>query len=218
MLAFAAMELRMDAQPLDPAPPIAETLDLVCRGRSGDRAALDELVERYQQRVRRIVSIRMGGRFRGVLDSLDLAQETWIAALRGLPNFDPRGHGAVIAWLTRIAENQVHDAADRIHAARRDRRKELETPAASDGAIADPSAATPSETAMRRELRDVYDECVAALEPAHREVILLRDYSLLDWAEVHDQLGGKSLHATQELYRRAQLKLGAQIKARLGGT
>lgn len=208
---IAPMPPRTDAAPLDPAPPMAETLDLVRRGRGGDRSALDQLVARYQDRVRRIVSIRMGGQFRGVLDSLDLAQDTWMAALRGLSSFEPRGHGSVIAWLTRIAENQVLDAADRLNAARRDRRRE-ET--ADDAGAA--STPTPSETAARRELRDIYDECVAALEPAQREVVLLRDYSLLEWSEVRERMGSASVHAAQELHRRAQLKLGGLIKQRLG--
>jgi RNA polymerase sigma-70 factor (subfamily 1) len=213
-----------DAQPLDPTPAPAESLDLLRRGQRGDRAALDGLVARYQDRVRRIVSIRMGGRFRGLLDSLDLTQDTWMAALRGLPGFEPRGEGSIIAWLARIAENQVHDAADRVHAARRDRRRErpaAETAANSgDGELgvlpfsADPS---PSEVASREELRAAYDACVSELEQAHREVILLRDYSLLGWTEVCEQLGRPNVHATQELYRRAQLKLGELLKQRLGG-
>ena len=208
---------------LDPLPALAESLDLVRRGQQGDRAALDELVARYQDRVRRIVSIRMGGQFRGLLDSLDLTQDTWMAALRGLSGFEPRGHGSIIRWLARIAENQVLDARDRVQAARRDRRREQpgeEALGSGDtAAVALPAAAgpSPSEAASQRELRATYDACVAALDPVHRDVILLRDYSLLEWPEVQEQLGRPTVPATQELYRRAQLRLGELLRQRLGG-
>jgi RNA polymerase sigma-70 factor (ECF subfamily) len=205
---------------LDPPPGLAESLDLVRRGQQGDRAALDELVARYQDRVRRIVGIRMGQQFRGLLDSLDLTQETWMAALRGLSGFEPRGHGSIIRWLARIAENQVLDARDRVQAARRDRRREqpaAEAAASEDTGVLLPAAAdpSPSEVASQRELRATYDACVAALDPVHRDVILLRDYSLLDWPEVREQLGRPTVPATQELYRRAQLKLGELLRQRL---
>lgn len=225
-----------DASVLDPPPALAESLDLVRRGRQGDRAALDALIGRYQERVRRIVSIRMGGQFQGLLDSLDLTQETWMAALAGLSDFEPRGHGSLIRWLARIAENQVLDAKDRVQAARRDRRRErpaTEAPAGSvasgglggaggsggvgGGAALLPAASgpSPSEVASQRELRATYDACVAELDPVHRDVILLKDYSLLEWTEVCEQLGRPNVHATQELYRRAQLKLGERLRQRL---
>jgi RNA polymerase sigma-70 factor, ECF subfamily len=222
-----------ETQVLDEPPALAGSVELVRRGQQGDRAALGELFARYQDRVRRIVSIRMGSQFRGLLDSLDLTQDTWMAAMRGLPGFEPRDHGSIIRWLARIAENQVLDAADRVHAARRDRRRERaadELGAASGdagvGAGAGAGAAaifpaascpSPSEAATQRELREVYDACVAELPDPFREVVLLKDYSLLDWPEVREQLGRPSVHATQELYRRAQLRLGELLRRRMNG-
>ena len=209
-----------EAPPLDPPPALAESMELVRRGQQGDRAALGELVRRYDDRVRRIVSIRMGGRFRGLLDSLDLTQDTWMAAMRGLSGFEPRDHGSIIRWLARIAENQVLDATDRVHAARRDRRRER---AAEEGlATADAPARlppstdpSPSQAASQRELRELYDACVAELPESFREVVLLKDYSLLDWPEVCERLGRPNVHATMQLYRRSQIRLGELLRQRL---
>lgn len=206
-----------DVPPLDAPPALAESLDLLRRGQQGDRAALDALVTRYHDRVRRIVSIRMGAQFRGLLDSLDLAQDTWVAALRALPDFEPRGHGSIIRWLARIAENQVLDAADRVHAARRDRRREQAAGEGTLEALPPAPGPTPSEDASRRELRAAYDACVAELPEAWREVVLLRDYALLDWPEIGEQLGRPGARAAQELYRRAQLRLGETLRRRLAG-
>lgn len=213
-----------DAQLQDSLPALAESVELVRRSREGDRAAFGVLADRYQDRVRRIVRIRMGTQFRGLLDSLDLTQDTWVAALKGLPDFEPRDHGSIIGWLARIAENQVLDAVDRAHAAKRDRRRERPTGAegtTSGDALADvlPAAPgpTPSEDATRHELREAYDACVAELTGPFRDVVLARDYSMLDWPAVCAQLGRPNVHATQELYRRALLKLSELLRRRLAG-
>ena len=204
-----------ETQVLDPPPALAESVDLVRRGQAGDSAALGELVARYLDRVRRIVGIRMGAKFRGLLDSPDLAQDTCKAALRDLPGLQPRGHGSIIRWLARITENQVLDAEDRLHAARRDRARER--PADGPDTASTVPGPTPSQPASGHDLRAAYDACVAELDGPHRDVILLRDYALHDWPEVCEELGRPSVPATQELHRRALLALGARLRRRVGG-
>ena len=202
------------AVPHDAPPELGESVDLVRRAQDGDRDALAALVLRYQDRVRRLVRIRMGPQLGGVLDSLDLAQDTWLAALRGLQGFRPRDHSSIIAWLARIAENQVLDAADRQNTAKRDRRREV--PLSGNHSAAGPApGASPSEEASRRELKTIYDACVAELPSEWRDVVLLREYSLAEWPEICAQLGRPSEHATRQLYRRAQLRLGTLLKERL---
>jgi len=204
------------ASPHDVPPELGESVNLVRRAQDGDREALGALVLRYQDRVRRLVRIRMGPQFDGVLDSLDLSQDTWLAAMRGLGGLQARDHSGIIAWLARIAENQVLDAADRLNTAKRDRRREV--PLSEDGSAAGAArGGSPSEEASRRELKAMYDACVAELPPEWRQVVLLREYSLAEWPAISEQLGRPSVHATKQLYRRAQLRLGALLKERLKG-
>src|SRR5215510_4046005 len=87
----------LDAPPDLGAPDLGASVNLVRRAQDGDREALQELVLRYQDRVRRLVRIRMGPTFDGVLDSLDLSQDTWLAALRGLQGLQARDHFSIIA-------------------------------------------------------------------------------------------------------------------------
>jgi len=204
---------------LDPAPDSQESIELLRRARDGDRAALGLLFARYEDRIRRIVRLRMGPKLRGVLESVDLVQETYLAAARGFDGFQGGERGSVIHWLARIAENQVRDAADRWSRARRDVEREVRLAgpdASSAGGGREPvdRGRSPSEEAARRELREVYDGCVAELPPRYREIVLLRDYELLDWSEIVPLTGG-SVHAAQELHRRAQLKLAGLLEARL---
>lgn len=206
----------MSTPPPDPPRAFGESLELIRRGRAGDHAAFAELIRRYQDRVRRLVSLRMGRRFDGLLDSLDLTQDTWLAAFRGLPTFEPRNHGSIIQWLVRIAENQVHDAADRVHSHKRDRRREVPRTALESRAEPAAPGPSPSQDASGREVQALYDACVAELSPEWREVVLCKEYMLLDWPEICERTGRPNVHAAQELYRRAQLRLGALLKQRLG--
>ncbi len=202
----------------EPVPSAEESLELLRQARAGDRAALGELLERHRERLRRIVRLRMGAGLRGVLDSVDLVQETYLAATRGFPGFEGEARGSLIHWLARIAENQVRDAADRWSAQRRDHAREIslggQGSASGEAREAPGRDPTPSEEAGARELRELYDACVAELAPNHREIVLLRDYELCEWPEVAARLGA-GVHAAQELHRRARLRLAEALERRL---
>ncbi len=74
-------------------------LELVRRVQAGDKKAFDILVLKYQQKV-----INLVNRYMHDQDlSMDVAQEAFIKAYRGLKNF--RGDSAFYTWLYRIAIN-----------------------------------------------------------------------------------------------------------------
>ena len=77
---------------------------LVARVKQGDVRAFEMLVVKYQRRIERLIG-------RMVRDSdlvQDIAQETFIRAYRGLPQF--RGDSAFYTWLYRIAVNSAKKA------------------------------------------------------------------------------------------------------------
>jgi len=81
------------------APKEYTDAELVKKVKSGDRAAFDLLVLKYQNKIIHLVS-------RYVKDShaaQDVAQEAFIKAYRGLARF--RGESAFYTWLYRIAIN-----------------------------------------------------------------------------------------------------------------
>src|SRR6266850_3254063 len=102
---------------------ITQSLDLVLRAQHGDSAALNRLCERYYDRVRRIVRLRLGPRLRERVDSGDILQETFIAAVRSLESFEMREEASLINWLSRLAERQIIAAADFHGAKKRDQRR-----------------------------------------------------------------------------------------------
>lgn len=74
-------------------------LELVRRVQSGDKAAYDILVLKYQHKIANLISRYV----RNPAEVQDVSQEAFIKAYRGLANF--RGDSAFYTWLYRIAIN-----------------------------------------------------------------------------------------------------------------
>jgi RNA polymerase sigma-70 factor (ECF subfamily) len=196
---------------------LAESLDLVRRARGGDGEALDQLLRRYQNRLRRIVRILLGPRVREVEESMDIVQETYLVALREIRGFEPESHGAILGWLTTIARNRIGDAWRRSTAQKRDRGREHAPAGAEESVLAAVGhESTPSRRLSRAELTQVYDECVAALPQTHRDVVLWRDHGLHTWEEICARLGLASVKAARSLYSRATDELKDALQRRLG--
>lgn len=88
----------MSESPLHPAASDSDAL-LVKRTLDGDPRAFELLVIKYQRRIQRLI-----GRMVRETDLIeDIAQETFIKAYRGLPQF--RGDAQFYTWLYRIAVN-----------------------------------------------------------------------------------------------------------------
>ncbi len=196
-------------------PDLEQSLELARRAQEGERNALESLFARYQDRLRRVVRVRLGVRLRGEMESMDVVQDTFAVALRKLPTLEVRSRAGLLAWLSKIAENQIRDAHDRGAAQKRDRGREV---ALDPGATAghDPAASEtlPDERVARREAIEVVDAALTELTQDHREVILQRDYLGADWSEVAGALG-RSVPAAQELHRRAWIRLRRIVRPRL---
>lgn len=207
---------------VQPVPDLGESLVLVRMAQEGDREALNRLFERYYDRIYRIVRIRMGAKLRTVLDSYDIVQETCAVAVRKIGDFQPRDHASLIQWLARIAENQIHDARDKMDAIKRDKNREVALDAAAvrdgesyPGLQISSGGPGPSTIVANSELKEIYDACVEALPQEHRELVLLREYAGASWEDITEKLGRPNVHAAQEAYRRAQIKLASLLRQRM---
>ncbi len=205
-----------------PDPDLAESIELVRRAQAGDGEVLNRLFGRYQERLHRIARIRMGARLREVMESMDLVQQANEVAVRKIAGFELREHAGIVHWLEKILENQMRDARKGLRAQKRDRDREVPlaelapTRGEPTGFHPEDRGPTPSQDASRAERELLYDACIEELEPEHREVILLRDYEGGSWEYVCERMGRPNVHATQELHRRARVKLGRIFGQRLG--
>jgi RNA polymerase sigma-70 factor, ECF subfamily len=174
------------------ADDITHSLDLVLRAQQGDKDALNRLFERYYERVRRIVRLRLGAKLRERVDSGDILQETFLAAVGALDNFEMREEASFIQWLSRLAERQIIAAADYHGAKKRDSRREtpLKTPRADAPTatvqldLADGKGAKPIDLIADSEEREKVEACIELLPEEYRELILLRNYAGASWEAV----------------------------------
>jgi RNA polymerase sigma-70 factor (ECF subfamily) len=157
----------------------------------------------------------MGKELRSKLESMDLAQEVLIRALRGMGDFTYANEGDFVRWLSKIAENAFRDHLDRLHADKRDIRRErsLDNPGANRGtsfqrvshAISD---TTPSMIASRREDLTRLEKAMDRLRAEYREVILLAKIEGLSYKQIGERLG-KSVGAVKMLVSRATVSLAS---------
>jgi RNA polymerase sigma-70 factor (ECF subfamily) len=155
----------------------ADDSALIARAQRGDRAAYEEIVQRYQQIAFRAAYVITGS----ATDAEDAAQEGFVNAFRALDRFRPGA--ALRPWLLRIVAN-----AARNRARSAGRRHRLELRLFEDFR---PGDAAPSPEAAvvaideRRRLLDV----VNALSEDDRQVIASRFFLGLDGRETAAALG-----------------------------
>lgn len=186
---------------------------MVVLAKAGDAAALDRLCRIYGERVRRIIRLRMGAELRIRLDSMDLVQDALLDALRGLEDFTYKNEGDFLRWLSRIAQNALGHHLEKLHANKRDIRREvrLDDYGPTTGGRLAPTpgpieTTTPSVIMSRKEDLDKLEKAMDQLKPEHKEVIILTKIEGLSYKESGERLG-KSADAVGMLLSRAMVAL-----------
>lgn len=144
--------------------------------REGDQNAFAELVRLYEKKVFAL-TLRM---CKNPEDAAEAAQEAFLAAWQGLPNF--RGDAAFSTWLYRLASNACVDLLRR-----EGRHRDAAGPSFNDDEAnleVPDTAASPHDLAERAELRAQVEDGLAALSPEHREVLVLREIHQLSYDEI----------------------------------
>ena len=165
--------------------------DLLERLRAGDEQAFEALVVRHDSALRRVA--RTFVRSQAAAD--DVVQETWLAMLRGLKDFE--GRSSLRTWLFRILVNRARTRASREARSVPFSALENEDPSVfapgfgADGRwlSAPPRLdADPESSVLGRELREHLLEAVDDLALAQRLVITLRDIVGLPAEDVCEML------------------------------
>ncbi len=176
---------------------------LIAAAQRGDLDSFNRLVLAYQSQVYNL-AYRILGETEAAADA---AQETFLAAFRGLRGF--RG-GSFRGWLLRIVTNACYDELRRRQ--RRpttslDAMTEAETGPAPDGpgAVAQ-SSETPEVAMERADLARAIQECLQRLPPDFRVVVVLADVQGLDYQDIARTVG-KPLGTVKSRLARARLRL-----------
>ena len=158
-----------------------ETLDdlaLVTRTQEGNRDAFSALVARYQDRVLNLVFRRLSDRDL----ALDVAQEVFLKAYRGLPRF--QGDAQFFTWLFRITMNETISARRKLD--RRGRPLSLDATGPDGELLGDPadSSFEPAAEAARQDDQVMVQRAIHALDDELGQVLVLRDIEGLAYAEI----------------------------------
>jgi len=190
-----------------------KTQHLVAMVRGGDESALNQLCNVYGARIHWIIRLRMGKELRSKLESMDIVQDTLIHALSGLDDFTYKNEGDFVRWLSTIAENVLRGNLKKLHAGKRDIRREVPLdgygPTTGSRLVVNPGpidATTPSVIMSRKEDLEKLEKAIDQLKPEYKEVIVLTKIERLSYKEISERLG-KSNDAVRKLISRAILAL-----------
>jgi RNA polymerase sigma-70 factor (ECF subfamily) len=203
-----------------------DEVDLVAALRTGDERAFDWLVQQHHTTLVRLA-------LRYVHDPAvaeEVAQETWLHVLEGLPRFQFRS--TLKTWMARILMNRARTRAQRERrslpfadawraslaggepAVDPDRFVRSESPENGDRWASAPQPFLPEERVVADETSAVAYEAIARLPIGQREVITLRDIEGRPAAEVCNTLG---LTETNQrvLLHRARSRVRAALERHL---
>jgi RNA polymerase sigma-70 factor (ECF subfamily) len=203
----------------------AESVALIERARAGDRGALDTLLARHRERLRRMVELRLDARLQARIDASDVIQEAYVEVVGRLDEYlrDPRL--PLFLWLRLVVGERLLKL-HRFHLGTqmRDAGREVSLyrsalPAATSAALAAQllgKHTSPSQAAVRAERILRVQEALNALDPVDREVLSLRHFEELTAAETALALGIEDAAAAKR-YFRALRRLKQVLAARPAG-
>ena len=175
--------------------------------RTGDAGAFETLVVRYHVRIVSYAAAIV--RDAGMAE--DVAQETFVRAWTGLPNF--RGESAFKTWLYRIASNAARTHLERSGRQARVGSESLDDEEASLRADEVPSGATDVEKILVT--REAIDSALARLPEDWRLAVVLRDVEGLDYKEIADVTGAPMGTVESRIFR-ARRRLRALLQSVAG--
>jgi len=179
------------------------TCDLVERFKRGEQGAFSLLFGKYRRRLAVLLHYRMSEDLRGRLEVDDILQEVFLAAAQGLGRFDYQSPGSFMAWLSRIADHAIVDAARYENRQKRRAQEMLSFKSESNPNGAEPmDFMTPSRVFAQQESLQALLRKLDALSPEYRGVILLAKFEGLTTAEISERLA-KSRESVALLLHRA---------------
>ena len=147
-------------------PDQTKTQELLQGARQGDDSAVNRLLDRHRQALRRMVQLRLDQKIQGRIDVSDIVQDVLVEANRRLPQYLENPVMSFHLWVRQIAKDRIIDAhrRHRVSAKRSvDREQPLAVPAASDHStydlavqLHDPEL-TPAAAAARQEMAQLVE-------------------------------------------------------------
>lgn len=200
----------MPPSPKDPptdSEASASFSKLLGRVKSGDEAAINELLRGCQDYLLFIANHQLDPDFRSKLGASDVVQQTLIVACNKIAEFDGSQRPEFLAWLKGIL---VNDLRERHRHFKRAKKRQVDREQAQfevdDWQVAVDSMYTPGTQASIAEESHRLYAAVKQLPETYQVVLRLRNWQQLSFDAIGKQLG-KSAEAARKVWARAVVEL-----------
>jgi RNA polymerase sigma-70 factor (ECF subfamily) len=151
-----------------------------------DEAALSKMLEEHRSKLLVMIQSRIDPAMGARVSAEDILSETFLLARRRWRRFASSGM-TPYSWLYRLAMDSLIEVSRRQNCSGRDPRREIRWPDRSSAQqvlkLID-SGTTPSEALAREELRQRVQQVLSTLKPIDQEVIWMRHYDQLSFADL----------------------------------
>lgn len=176
--------------------------ELVRAFQAGDFAAFDELTRRWERPIRGAAYRLLGSEE----EARDLSQEAFLKAYRALPGF--KREAKFSSWLYQIGLNLCRD---------RLRRRKVRTFVSLDAlderwSLLGPRRPSVVDAVQRNEVAKAVGAALAELSDEEREVVILKEYQDLTFAQIAEVLGVPASTVKTRLYRALGILRGRLVE------
>jgi RNA polymerase sigma factor (sigma-70 family) len=179
------------------------TIRLIERARAGDQVALERLFDRHLKPLQRWARGRLPMWARDLADTDDLVQDTLVRTFKRIECFEPRGVGALQAYLRQAVLNRIRDEV---------RRKQRQPDVTNLDGLELDDAKSPLEQAIGQEALDCYERALGRLKRQEREAIIARLEMGYSYEELAEALGKPTADAARKAAQRALVRLAEEMK------
>jgi RNA polymerase sigma-70 factor (ECF subfamily) len=179
-------------------PEGEQTQELLKGITDGDSQAVNRLMDRHREAVRRMIQMRLDQAVARRVDASDVVQDVLMEASQRLKDYLANPAMPFHLWLRQLAKDRIIDMHRRHRAAQRrsvDREQNMsglgndEQSAADLAALLKDAELTPAATALRREMEQRFLVALDQLEENDREIVVMRHFEHLGNSEVAEALG-----------------------------
>lgn len=175
-----------------------QTLQLLNGIQQGDPDAVNRLMERHRQAVRRLIHMRLDHALASRVDASDVVQDVLFEASRRMEDYIANPVMPFHLWLRQLARDRIIDMHRRHRAARRrsvDREQPISSLGNDDRSAADLASLlkdnelTPAAATLRKEMEERFLLALNDLSEDDRDLIMMRHFEHLGNSEVAEALG-----------------------------
>ncbi len=170
-----------------------KTQELLAGARGGDPAAINGLLDRHRDSLKRMIAMRLDQKIMRRIDVSDVVQDVLVEVNRRLQDYLANPVMAFHLWVRQIAKDRIIDAHRRHRVSGKrsvDREQPLPQAAAPDQSaielaahLRDPEL-TPAAAAVQHELALHIQAAIELLDERDRDIILMRHYEQLSNQEI----------------------------------